>query len=124
MTRCPHCEHEFDAKRSLDGASYAKEWNVLPSKNMKILKWWLFNVGKDKLTMTKLYNLFVETEGTIMKRNPFQARVSELRGCGLVHATKHEKISPRDTTGPPLYSLNDSFARSVIINSGRLRDDM
>lgn len=113
---CTQCGHHMQTKRKKhQGNLNLVKKGKLAGQHFLILSWWLSsNHFRDmSLLKSELHDEYnkIQTNKPITF-NPFQGRLSEMVGAGLVI---------EGLQSPPLYRLNIEYARKVIANEGRLK---
>ena len=122
---CPHCHENFPVKRKAGGgASYVNDWRKVPQKCLKILVVW---ISQTDMINTKFEKKDLRAKladnGLHIKEDPFNARISELLGLGLVNTSINEKRikDTHYTQKVPQYSLILHRACRLLNDGGRLR---
>ena len=120
MIECPNCHYQF-TRQTGKGASYAKDMKKLSLVNMKILVVWFSNKQlRDGCWEKKILRNELKNYGLEVSEDPFNARISELLGLGIISATPQIKSSPTNTSRAPEYVLNIPLATKIINKNGRL----
>lgn len=115
---CPHCENVVDVKQQRIGATYTQSWETVPPRCLQIVSWWMNTfphvaISKQQLLHTYGKHHPISTGG-------FFARVSELLGLGIISSSKEVLDGVHRTRVTPVYTLNQTKARSVLKHKGRL----
>ena len=107
---CPYCHETIEVQRQTKGATYTKEWTSLHGKTKLIIEVWisheiLYTTIWTKPRLRRALSHF----GLNISEDAINARISELKGLGLV---RHEK---------PGYSLNIEKAAHILNRGGKLK---
>lgn len=116
---CPHCENIVDVKQQRKGATYTQNWDKVPPRCMQIIQWWLNSHPTQSLSKIQLLNSFGRYHPT-QSTGGFFARVSELLGLEIITASKEVMEGEHRTRVIPVYTLNQTKARSLINHGGKL----
>lgn len=121
---CPECDHEFIPIRNKcgEGAQYVKNWKTLPEQLGIILSLWLSvpELRNEPREKSELYHFFA-IRGHFCKEDPFNARISELLGLGLISMSRNKKSHPHKTITPPKYTLDIHKATKILNDGGVLK---
>lgn len=120
---CPSCECEFTPRRNKagEGAQYVKDWKKLPDKLQRILAVWISKptLRYEVLTKDRIFTELIKA-GLFIKEDPFNARISELLGLGLITMVRYEKDSPHHNISIPKYFVSISKVTKILNNNGEL----
>ena len=119
---CPHCNNAVHVKRKGGGgASYVADWKKLNPECQKILTVWMSHddLRNSAFEKTELRHKLTSW-GLMLNEGPFNARISELLGLGLISTTMQVKSGPHKTKTPPKYYLNHLKVYNVLNNGGLL----
>jgi hypothetical protein len=140
--KCPDCDITIKLLQNTSvGASYAKNWTVLPDSHIIFLGLWRKLVGKtteapedEWITKQELFEKVSRHDdfkdsalGGFKNRVPFNGRISELVGAGtafgdpLVSKSSQLKSTTFNTVRGPFYRLNIQRT-DVVLGQGGLLD--
>ena len=107
------------------GAAYFKGKRHLQKKHIHILAWWQSSQFKEawttKATLFKEYNFDYRFTKEEINLNPFNARISELVGAGIIFKTDQIKDGYNNTIEGSFYKINYEKLDQVIKNEGLIK---